>query len=428
MKHELKKIENSAVEVKIELTAEELSPIKSNVVKKVAENAEVPGFRKGKAPVAKVEAEYSDAINQEVVSEVLNSEFTKVVEAEKINPISYIYDLTTDMKDGLTMTFKVDVYPEVTLGAYKGVEVEKETFEMSDDILNKEIDNMLTYRAKLVDAPEGYKAQMGDVVDLAFEGFIDGVAFEGGKSDSHQLKLGTKSFIDTFEDQLVGYTAGQEGEVNVTFPAEYHVADLAGKPAVFKVKVNAIKLSEKPELNEELVKEFGFEKVEDFKNKMREDIKNREEARVKNEYVGKLLQKIVADSKFEVPRSMVAREVENRVAEMEQQISMQGITLDQYLSMTGMTREQLFNQIAPSAHNKVQIDLVLGAVVKAENITVTDEELEKRTEEVAKMYNMTKEQLVGELTKNNNLDNFKASLRNELVAQKAVDFIVENAK
>lgn len=428
MKHELKKIEHSAVEITLTLTAEELSPIKSEVIKTLATKVEVPGFRKGHAPLNKVEAAFADAIKEEVVDSVLKANFEKIVAEEKIAPVSFIYDLVADMKDSLEITFKVDVYPEITLGEYKGLEVEKETFQMTDDLLDKEIENMLNAKSKLEDAQEGHKAEMGNTVDLAFEGFIDGVPFEGGKADSHQLKLGSKMFIDTFEDQLVGYTVGQEGEINVTFPAEYHAETLAGKPATFKVKINSIKTLAKPELTEEFAKEAGFESVEDLKAKKTAEITAREEARIQNNFVGKLIQKVVADSKVDVPKSMVVREVENRMAEMNQQLAMQGMDLDQYLKMTGMTKEQAFNQITPMAHNKVQVDLVLEAIAKAENLEVTAEELNTKVEEIAKMYGMTKEQLEAELNKNSNLDEFNHSLKTESLAQKAVEVIVNNAK
>ncbi|MGL5279979.1 MAG: trigger factor [Cetobacterium sp.] len=428
MKHELKKIEHSAAEITLTLTAEELSPIKSEVIKTLATKVEVPGFRKGHAPLNKVEAAFADAIKEEVVDSVLKANFEKIVAEEKIAPVSFIYDLVANMKDSLEITFKVDVYPEITLGEYKGLEVEKETFQMTDDLLDKEIENMLNAKSKLEDAPEGHKAEMGNTVDLAFEGFVDGVPFEGGKADSHQLKLGSKMFIDTFEDQLVGYTVGQEGEINVTFPAEYHAEALAGKPATFKVKINSIKTLAKPELTEEFAKEAGFESAEDLKAKKTAEITAREEARIQNNFVGKLIQKVVADSKVDVPKSMVVREVENRMAEMNQQLAMQGMDLDQYLKMTGMTKEQAFNQIAPMAHNKVQVDLVLEAIAKAENLEVTAEELNAKVEEIAKMYGMTKEQLEAELNKNSNFDEFNHSLKTESLAQKAVEVIVNNVK
>ncbi len=428
MTHELKKAEHSVAEIKISLTKEELAPIKSKIVTELSKVVEIPGFRKGNAPLDKVEVAFKDRVVDGVVREILKEKFDKIVGEEKIKPVSSIYNVVTKMENGFEMDFKVDLYPEVTLGEYKGLTAERETFEMSDEILNKEIDNLLSSKAKLEDTTEGYKAEMGDVVDLAFEGFVDGVAFEGGKSNSYQLKLGTKSFIDSFEEQLVGYTTGQEGEVNVTFPAEYHVKELAGKPAVFKVKINSIKKFAKPELNDELAKEVGFESVVDLKTKITENIKNREEARIKNMFIGKLLQQVVANSKMEIPSSMVVREIENRMADMEQQLAMQGMNLEQYFKMTGMTREMMFNQIAPMAHNKVQIDLILAEIAKLEKVEISNEELEKKMEDVANMYRMTKEQLRQELIKAGNFDNFKASLENELRAEKAAEIVVNNAK
>lgn len=428
MKHELKKLEHSAVEISITLTADEFLPVKNEIVKKIAKEVEIPGFRKGHAPLDKVEATFADKIKADLADKILAANLNSIASEEKLNLVSYPYNVDVKMDDSFEVTFKIDVYPEVTLGNYKGVEVEKENFELTDDVLAKEIDAMLSAKGSLIDAPEGHKAAMGDTVDLAFEGFVDGVAFEGGKSDSHQLKLGSKMFIDTFEDQLVGYTVGQEGEVNVTFPEQYHAANLAGKPATFKVKINAIKTEQKPELTEEFAKEAGFESIEDLKTKKATEIKEREEARIKNMFIGKLVQKIVSESKVDVPKSMVFREVENRIFEMNEQLKMQGLDYDKYLSMVGLTQEQSFNQLAPMALNKIQVDLVLEAIAKAENIEVSDEDMAKRTEEIAKMYGMDTAKLEEELNKNNNLDNFKNSLRNELKAQKAVDFIVANAK
>lgn len=428
MKHELKKLEHSAVEISITLTADEFLPVKNEIVKKIAKEVEIPGFRKGHAPLDKVEATFADKIKADLADKILAANLNSIASEEKLNLVSYPYNVDVKMDNSFEVTFKIDVYPEVTLGNYKGVEVEKENFELTDDVLAKEIDAMLSAKGSLIDAPEGHKAAMGDTVDLAFEGFVDGVAFEGGKSDSHQLKLGSKMFIDTFEDQLVGYTVGQEGEVNVTFPEQYHAANLAGKPATFKVKINAIKTEQKPELTEEFAKEAGFESIEDLKTKKATEIKEREEARIKNMFIGKLVQKIVSESKVDVPKSMVFREVENRIFEMNEQLKMQGLDYDKYLSMVGLTQEQSFNQLAPMALNKIQVDLVLEAIAKAENIEVSDEDMAKRTEEIAKMYGMDTAKLEEELNKNNNLDNFKNSLRNELKAQKAVDFIVANAK
>ena len=427
MKHELKKVANSAVEIKICLTAEEVKPVKDEVLKELAKKVEVPGFRKGHVPVSTVEAQFKDAVKEEVTDKVLHKYYEEVIKAENIMPISYINNVKANLGEEFDVTFTVDVYPEVTLGEYKGLEVEKETFEMTPEKLDAEITMMVNSKSKLEETEAGYKAQMGDTVDLAFEGFVDGVAFEGGKADSHVLKLGSKMFIDTFEEQLVGYEAGQEGEVNVTFPAEYHAANLAGKPAVFKVKVNSIKKLV-TELNDELAKEFGFENVEDMKAKTEERIKAREEDRVKNQYIGKLLDKVSSTSTVEVPVSMIANEVRARIAEMEQQLAAQGIGFDMYMQMTGMNRAKLEAQIAPMAAAKVKADLILEAIAKAEGIEVSEDEIKEKMTEIAKMYGMDLAKLEEELNKHKNYDNFKMTVQGECLMQKAIDVIVNNAK
>ena len=428
MKHEIKNLEHSAVEIKICLTGEELSPLKTEVLTAVAAKAEVPGFRKGKAPLDKVEAQFKDAVKEELTEKVLQKYYEEVVKEGNITPISYIHNVKVEMNENYELTFQVDVYPKVELGEYKGLEVEKETFEMTEEKLNKEIEIMVNSKSKLVDTEAGHKAVMGDTVDLAFEGFVDGVPFEGGKADSHVLKLGSKMFIDTFEDQLVGYEAGQEGEVNVTFPEQYHAANLAGKPAVFKVKVNAIKKLTVPELNDEVAKEFGAESVEDLKAKTTERVTKREEERIKNQHVAKLLDKLAETTEVEVPVSMIASEVRARIAEMEQQFGAQGIKLDMYLQMTGMDLNQLQSQIAPMAAAKVKSDLMLAEIIKAEKLEVTDEEVNAKMEDLAKMYGMSFDQLKENLEKGNNFDNFKLSVKEECLMQKAIEVLVKNAK
>ncbi|WP_410207805.1 trigger factor [Fusobacterium sp.] len=428
MKHELKKLANSAVEIKIALTAEEVKPIKDEVTKELATKVEVPGFRKGHVPVSTVETQFKDNIKEEVAERVLHKYYEEVIKAENIVPVSYISNLNVKLEDGFEATFNVDVYPEVKLGEYKGLEVEKETFEMTPEVLDKEIEIMLNSKSKLEDTEEGYKAQMGDTIDLAFEGFMDGVPFEGGKADSHMLKLGSHMFIDNFEDQLVGYTAGQEGEITVNFPEEYHAANLAGKPAVFKVKVNAIKKLIVPELTDEVAKEFGADSVEDLKTKTTERVTKREEERIKNQNVAKLLDKLAETTEVEVPVSMIASEVRARIADMEQQFGAQGIKLDMYLQMTGMDLNQLQSQIAPMAAQKVKSDLMLAAIIKAENIDVTDEEVTEKMTELAKMYGMDLAQLKENLEKSKNFENFKLSVKEECLMQKAIEVLVKNAK
>ena len=428
MKHELKKLANSAVEITISLTAEEVKPVKEEVTKELSKKVEVPGFRKGHVPMSTIETQFKDNIKEEVTDKVLHKYYEEVIKAENIMPVSYISNVNAKLDDTFEVTFTVDVYPEVKLGDYKGLEVAKETFEMTPEKLEAEIQMMLNSKSELKDTEEGYKAEMGDTLDLAFEGFIDGVPFEGGKSDSHMLKLGSKMFIDNFEEQLVGYTAGKEGEVTVTFPAEYHAANLAGKPATFKVKVNAIKKLFTPELTDELAKEFGAESVENLKTTLSETIVKREEEKLKNQYIAKLLEKLAETSEVEIPVSMIASEVNARIHEMEQQLASQGIKLDMYLQMTGMDLNKLQSQLAPIAAAKVKSDLMLSEIIKLEKLEVSEEELNEKMTQLAKLYGMDLAKLEEELKKHNNFENFKLSVKEECLMQKAIDVLVNNAK
>ena len=429
MKYEVKKLEKSAIEVKLFLAAGEVSPIVDKVVKHIAESAEVPGFRKGHAPKEAIIANYKEHVNEDVASAVINENFPEVVEKENLQPISYVRIKEIELKDDLVVTFDIDVYPEFTLGNYKGLEVEKKTFEMTDERLNQELESLVNSQTKLEEVADAeYQAALGDTVDLAFEGFIDGVPFPGGKADSHPLELGSKSFIDTFEDQLVGYKKGQEGEINVKFPEEYHAPEYAGKPATFKVKINAIKKLVKPELNDELAKTLGYESVADLKTKLSEDVVKRENDRIENEYVTALLDKVQEGTTVEVPVSLVQAEIENRMREFEYQLSMQGFKMDDYLKMMGGNRDLFAAQMAPAAEKKVKNDLILDKIAKENKFETPDAELTARMEEVAKMYGMEVPAMEEELKKHNNLENFKASLRYDIVMKKAIDEIVKNAK
>ncbi len=429
MKHLVTRKENSAVEVKLTLTKEKVSPIKETILKTLATKVEVPGFRKGHAPLDKVEANFPDAVKEELVDSILKANYETVLSAENINPVSYIYNVKAEkVNDEFELTFMVDEFPAIKLAEYKGLTVEKRVIEFKEETLTTEIDALLNRKSSLVDAEEGYKAVMGDTVDLAFDGYIDGVAFDGGKSDSHQLKLGSHMFIDNFEEQLVGYTVGQEGEVNVTFPAEYGHAPLAGKPAVFKVKINAIKKTVTPELNDETAKELGFESVEDLKAKKKEEIIAREESIVKNEATAKLINMISDATEIAIPNSMIMREVENKVKEMEQHLSMQGANMEMYLKMIGKTFEDMVKEMRPMCQSKVKADLILEEIAKVEKLTVTEEEMEAKMAEIAKMYGMDSVKLVEELNKHNNLESFKQNLNVDITLEKAVDFILANTK
>ncbi|MDC7954731.1 trigger factor [Fusobacterium simiae] len=429
MNYEVKKLEKSAVEVKLHLTAEEVKPIVDKVLAHVGEHAEIAGFRKGHAPKEALMANYKDHIESDVANDAINANFPEIVDKEKLEPVSYVRLKEINLKDDLDLTFDIDVYPQFELGNYKGLEAEKKSFEMTDDILNKELEIMVRNHAKLEEVEDaGYKAQLDDTVDLAFEGFMDGVPFPGGKAESHLLKLGSKSFIDNFEEQLVGYTKGQEGEITVKFPDEYHAPELAGKPAQFKVKINTIKKLKQPELNDEFAKELGYASLDELKAKTKEEIIKRENDRIENEYVSALLDKLMETTAIDVPVSMVQAEIQNRLKELEYQLSMQGFKMDDYLKMMGGNVDTFAAQLAPAAEKKVKIDLILDRIAKNNNFEASDEELNQRVEEVAKMYGMDVPALEEELKKNKNLENFKASLKYDIVMKKAIDEVVKNSK
>ncbi|MDR1835432.1 MAG: trigger factor [Fusobacteriaceae bacterium] len=428
MNHQVKKLPNSAVEMTISLSAEEITPVKTKILDEMKDKVEIKGFRKGKAPLERIEQEHRENVVGQVVEKMLDQHFNQAVQEENIIPVSYIQELRTDLKDGgMDIVFNIDVYPEITLGEYKGLSAEKENFVMSDELLDQEMKLMQNSKSQQKAAEKDYQAQTGDIVDVAYEGFIDGTPFEGGKSDSQMLRLGSKTFIDTFEDQLTGYTAGQEGEVHVTFPEKYHSQDLAGKPAMFKVKVNAIKQVILPEWSDELAKEFGYESLADLKEKKREEIKAREERRAENAYRGKLLEKISAETKVELPFTMIANEIGNRIRELEQQLGGQGIKLDTYLKMTGTDMQTLEKQMAPGAAVKVRSDLILSEIAKKEGISVSEEEVAERLKEIAEYYGTEPEKLKEDIDRKGNLEALLNTIRAERTMEKALDFVQESA-
>lgn len=428
MNYEVKKLEKSAVEVTITLEKAEIKPIFDKIVTEFQKGAEIPGFRKGKAPVEAVVSHYKEKINEEVSAGVLNEKFPEVVEKEKLHVISYARIKEQEVsEEACKVVFDVDVYPEFELANYKNLGLEKTAVEVTEELVDNEIKHMLNSAKKLEEvADEAYEAAIGDTVDLAFEGFVDGVAFEGGKADNFDLVLGSKSFIDTFEDQLVGYKKGQEGEVNVTFPAEYHSEALAGKPAVFKVKINAIKKEILAELNDAFAKENNFDNVEALKAAKKEELLKLEEERANNEFIGKIFEKIANDSKIDVPRSMSMYEVENRLREFENQLAMNGMKLEDYVKFSGGSIEALVEQLLPMCENTVKVDLIINKIAEIEKIEATEDEIKEKIEEIAKMYGMDVPKLEEELNKNKNLDNFKISVQADIIKKKTVDFLLAN--
>ena len=320
-------------------------------------------------------------------------------------------------------TAEVALKPEVTLGDYKGIEVEKQVVEVTDEDMEAELKRIQQQNSRSIDVTDR-AAQMDDEVTIDFEGFVDGVAFEGGKGSDYPLKLGSHSFIDTFEDQLVGKNIGDEVEVNVTFPEDYQSEELAGKPAMFKVNVKAIRATELPELDDEFASEASeFDTMDEYKEDIKKNLLSKKEADAKREKEGKVIDKIVENATMEIPDAMVEMQQEQMVDEFAQRLSYQGLKLEQYLQFTGMDMDAFKEQCKPEALRRIESRLVLEAIADAEAIEVSAEDVDKELENMASMYQMELEKLK-EVIGEHETD----SIKKDIAIQKAVDLVVEAAK
>ena len=425
MAFEVKKLENSKAEVVLTIEGTEFKNLKNKVLTKIAQNVEVPGFRKGKVPVSVVEEKFAEAAKEEISEELLKANYEAVIKDGGIVPVDYFKLQTiTEEGDKITAVYTVEIVPEVKLGQYKGLEVAKDKVEIKAEDVETEMEKLLSQNSKLKEVAEGEKAQLDDTVNINFEGFVNGVAFEGGKAEGYDLKLGSKSFIDTFEEQIVGHVAGDEFDVNVKFPDTYFKEELKGQPSLFKVKLNTIKRVEKVELNDEFAKDMGFDTVAELRDAKKAEIEKRENAKVEHGFINSILEKIKAASEIEIPESMIQREIANRIKEFEMQLKQQGANLDLYLKMNGITPEKLMQDLKPMAEEKIKIDLIIDEIAKLENVEVSEAEIEEKIAEVSNYYGMEVEKLKGELKKAGNYENFIENLKLEQISKKTIDMIV----
>ena len=424
----VKKLNESTYEVSAVREGEELKHLKEHVLVHF-KDAKVDGFRPGHVPAKVIENKFKKEIEGEILNHIISDEYRKAVAENELRPIADIklekYELNDDKVE---VVFTIPVLPSFELGQYKGVEVEKENVEVTDETVNEEIERLRESAAKLKEIAEDEEAKNDDVVNINFEGFIDGEAFDGGKAEGYDLTLGSHSFIDTFEDQIAGHKKGDEFDVNVTFPEEYHAENLKGKPALFKVKVNSIKRKEEAELNDDLAKELGFDSVEDMTNKTRENITKREEARAENDFKNKVVEAVVDAITFDVPEALVQREIDYQINRFAQQLQMQGINLNQYFQMTGQTIDKMREDSREMAEKSVKTELVLSEISKVENITVTDEEVDNEFEVMATMYGMDKESMLNEVKKSGNYQRFADEAKYRLVNKKTIDLLVKETK
>ena len=421
----VKKLSETVYEVSVTRNGEELKHLKEHVLVHF-KDAKVDGFRKGHVPADVLEKKFKKEIEGEILNHIISEEYRKAVEENNLSPIADIkLEKYENNEDNVEVVFTIPVLPEINLGDYKSVKVEKEALDVNDEKVNAEIEIMRSNAGKLKEVADDEAAKDKDVTNINFEGFIDGEAFDGGKAEGFDLTLGSKSFIDTFEDQIIGHKKGDEFDVNVTFPEEYHAENLKGKPAVFKVKVNSIKRKEEAELNEDLAKELGYDSVEDLKAKTKENLIKREETRIENEYKGKVVDAVVEGVNFEIPEAIVEREIQFQINRFAQQLQMQGMSLNQYFEMTGQNIEKMRESIKESAEKSVKRDLVLNEIAKVEKIEATEEEVNAELDRTALMYGMDREGLIAEVRKSGNYARFIDDIKYQIVNRKTVDLLAK---
>ncbi|MCA0147401.1 MULTISPECIES: trigger factor [Rossellomorea] len=409
----------------IEVEAAKVNEGLDAAFKKVVKQVNVPGFRKGKMPRGMFEKRFGvESLYQDALDFILPEAYAKAIEETGIDPIDRPEIDVEQMEKGkdLIFTAKVQVKPEVKLGEYKGLEVEKMETEVTAEDVEAELTSLQEKQAELAVKEDG-KAEEGDTVTMDFEGFVDGEAFEGGQAENYSLELGSGQFIPGFEEQLVGVAAGEEKEVEVNFPEEYHAAELAGKPATFKVKVHEIKAKELPALDDEFAKDADeevetlAELKEKIEKRLQESKKNEAETAVRETLVNKASD----NAEVEIPEVMVTAEVDRMMQEFGQRLQMQGMNLDLYFQFSGQTEEDLRSQMTEDAGKRVRTNLTLEAIAAAENLEVTDEEAEEEVNKMAEQYNMSADNIKQAL---GGLDTLKADLK----VRKAVEFLVENSK
>lgn len=423
MKYELEKKENGLYVANVNLTATEWDEAINNAYEKNKGKYNVPGFRKGHAPRNMIEKNYGVGVFlNEALDEVYYSAYTTILrEHEDVRPVEApALDIQKLDENGLEFTLKISCVPDFELAQYKGLTFTKQKVEVTEDQIKEEIEHELLRASRLVETNKPVKND--DFVTLDFDGYIDGKQFDGGKAENYQLKIGSHTFIDTFEDQLVGLNIGDKKDVVVTFPADYHVAELAGKPATFKVEIKNVRERIMPELNEEFVSNSTeFETVEDFKASIKDRLLKQAEQHADIELDNDMLDKIIDDTNVTVPEVLAEDETKRQLQNMEAQMRYQGIDLEAYAKYIGKTVDELKAEVKVQATRNVKARLVLEKLIKTENLDVTEKDIDNKLEEMAKNVGKTVEEYKKQVN-----DNMVNQIANDLLMKKIVDFLHVN--
>lgn len=426
MSLQVEKLENNTAKLTIEVPAEEFDKAIQAAYQKNKNKFNVPGFRKGKVPYAMVEKMYGAGVfYEEAANELIPDAYANAAAESELEIVARPEINVTQIEKGKPFVFEAEVTlkPEIKLGKYKGVKVEAMDTTVTDEEVAAELDKVKEQNARLV-AADDKAVEDGDQTTIDFEGFVDGVAFEGGKGEDYPLTIGSHSFIDTFEEQLIGKKVGEEVEVNVTFPEQYQAKELAGKPAMFKVTIKEIKVKEYPELDDDFAQDVSeFDTLDEYKADIKKNLEEKKAQEAEADKESKVIEAIVNDSEMDIPEKMIEAQSQQMVEEFAQNIAMQGISFDQYMQFTGTTVDQLTEQVKPQAEARVQSSLVLEAIVKAEKIEASDEEFDEEIKRMAERYQMEADK-VNELLS----DDDKKNIRADICARKAAKLVVEKAK
>ena len=423
MEAKMEKIDVNVVKFEVKVEADKFKEALTRAYKKNIKKFNVPGFRKGKVPMNVVKKYYGvEVLLEDAVNFSIEGSYAEALKENNVRPVDFPKVEVVQAEEGkdLIYTAEVTVYPEVELGEYKGLNVEKKTYEVTEEEVSAKLKEMQEKNAR-VEVKEG-AIENGNIAVIDFKGFIDGVAFEGGEGHDYSLEIGSGSFIDNFEEQLVGAKAGDKVEVNVTFPESYGKEELNGKPAKFEVEVKEVKAKELPVLDDEFAKEVSeFETLEALKEDTTKKLEEANTARAEREYEEAILSSVVENAKMDIPAVMVEQEIDRMVQNLAQRLQYQGLTLEQYFQFTGTDAEKMREYMKENAENKVKTELVLEALQKAEKMEVLDEELKEKATEVSKLYGANDEKMVELL-----LQNQREALVADVMTSKVINFLKEN--
>ncbi len=426
MSFTIEKLDKNMAKLTIEVSVEDFEKAVEAAYQKNKGKIEVPGFRKGKVPRQMIEKMYGkEVFFEDAANEVIPEAYEKVYDECEEEIVSAPKIEVTQIEAGKPFIFTAEVAlkPEVKLGKYKGIKIDKIAVEVTEEEVNEAIETERKNSARTVSV-EDRPVQDGDTTVIDFEGFVDGEAFEGGKGENYPLTIGSHSFIDNFEEQLIGKSINEEVEVNVTFPEDYHAEELKGKPALFKVTIKEIKENQLPDLDDEFAEEVSaYDTFAEYKESVKKNLEEKKEADAKNAKEEAVVEAIIADAEMEIPEAMISTQQRQMVDEFAQRLAMQGLSMEQYTQFTGVTPAAMMEQVKPQAEKRIQSRLVLEAVVEAEKIEVSDAEYEEELAKMAEAYKMEVEQIKEIMD-----DERAVEMKKDMAIQKAVEFVVANAK